>query len=263
MPDFLHWALCGSRVAEFTIASTSQCLHPLTRNWAHRPAEEVRPAHAHLPEDRAARHHGWARCAPASRSAPVCARSTSSPRPRTTPPPPSPACRPPTPARPTGLTSVPAPGRSWASRSTRPRCPPRTQELNLTNEGGLDGTYRLLKNIMGLWLVQQCKRAFDAARPEIRIRPARADGRQGPGAPLHRQSRRPALPQPARHAQGHPGLLPRDPAARAEDRRRTGPLRLRKPRAQVSRSARLAGGTHRQPHRSHPHRGRRLARAAS
>jgi rhamnulokinase len=38
---------------------------------------------------------------------------------------------------------------------------PRTQELNLTNEGGLDGTYRLLKNIMGLWLVQQCKRAFD------------------------------------------------------------------------------------------------------
>jgi rhamnulokinase len=39
----------------------------------------------------------------------------------------------------------------------------RTQHLNLTNEGGLDGTYRLLKNIMGLWLVQQCKRSFDAS----------------------------------------------------------------------------------------------------
>ena len=38
----------------------------------------------------------------------------------------------------------------------------RTQELNLTNEGGLDGTTRLLKNIMGLWLVQQCKRSFDS-----------------------------------------------------------------------------------------------------
>jgi rhamnulokinase len=38
----------------------------------------------------------------------------------------------------------------------------RTLDLNLTNEGGLDGTYRLLKNIMGLWLVQQCKRSFDA-----------------------------------------------------------------------------------------------------
>ena len=38
----------------------------------------------------------------------------------------------------------------------------RTLEFNMTNEGGLDGTYRLLKNIMGLWLVQRCKRAFDA-----------------------------------------------------------------------------------------------------
>jgi rhamnulokinase len=29
MPDFIHWALCGSQAAEFTIASTSQCLHPV------------------------------------------------------------------------------------------------------------------------------------------------------------------------------------------------------------------------------------------
>jgi rhamnulokinase len=35
-------------------------------------------------------------------------------------------------------------------------------ELNMTNEGGVDGTFRLLKNIMGLWLVQQCRRAFEA-----------------------------------------------------------------------------------------------------
>ncbi len=33
----------------------------------------------------------------------------------------------------------------------------------MTNEGGIDGSYRLLKNIMGLWLVQQCKRSFEAA----------------------------------------------------------------------------------------------------
>ena len=36
-------------------------------------------------------------------------------------------------------------------------------QRNVTNEGGIGGTYRLLKNIMGLWLVQQCKRSFDAA----------------------------------------------------------------------------------------------------
>src|SRR5206468_4773923 len=34
-------------------------------------------------------------------------------------------------------------------------------KFNLTNEGGVDGTYRLLKNIAGLWLVHQCKRAFE------------------------------------------------------------------------------------------------------
>ncbi|MCP4512203.1 MAG: rhamnulokinase, partial [Fuerstiella sp.] len=33
-------------------------------------------------------------------------------------------------------------------------------QRNVTNEGGIDGSYRLLKNIMGLWLVQRCKVAF-------------------------------------------------------------------------------------------------------
>jgi rhamnulokinase len=34
---------------------------------------------------------------------------------------------------------------------------------NFTNEGGVEGTFRLLKNIMGLWLLQECKRAWDKA----------------------------------------------------------------------------------------------------
>jgi len=37
---------------------------------------------------------------------------------------------------------------------------PSTLAVNATNEGGIDGTFRLLKNIMGLWLVQECRRAF-------------------------------------------------------------------------------------------------------
>ena len=32
---------------------------------------------------------------------------------------------------------------------------------NYTNEGGIDGTIRLLKNIMGLWIIQECKREWD------------------------------------------------------------------------------------------------------
>jgi rhamnulokinase len=35
--------------------------------------------------------------------------------------------------------------------------------LNLTNERGLDGTIRLLRNVMGLWLLQECRRAWTAA----------------------------------------------------------------------------------------------------
>ncbi|MEO7272003.1 MAG: rhamnulokinase family protein, partial [Vicinamibacterales bacterium] len=36
----------------------------------------------------------------------------------------------------------------------------RTRELNFTNEGGVDGTTRVLKNIGGLWLLQSCRRSW-------------------------------------------------------------------------------------------------------
>jgi rhamnulokinase len=37
---------------------------------------------------------------------------------------------------------------------------PDAAAANLTNERGVDGTTRLLKNVMGLWLVQECRRAW-------------------------------------------------------------------------------------------------------
>ena len=39
----------------------------------------------------------------------------------------------------------------------------RTRELNFTNEGGVCGTTRLLKNIGGLWLLQSCRRTWARA----------------------------------------------------------------------------------------------------
>jgi rhamnulokinase len=37
---------------------------------------------------------------------------------------------------------------------------PRAMLLNFSNEGGVEGTTRLLKNVMGLWLLQGCRRSF-------------------------------------------------------------------------------------------------------
>jgi rhamnulokinase len=40
--------------------------------------------------------------------------------------------------------------------------------LNFTNEGGVGGTTRLLKNIAGLWLVQECRRVWNQAGASFR-----------------------------------------------------------------------------------------------
>lgn len=39
----------------------------------------------------------------------------------------------------------------------------RSRRYNFTNEGGVGGTFRFLKNIMGLWLVQECRRTWERA----------------------------------------------------------------------------------------------------
>jgi rhamnulokinase len=43
----------------------------------------------------------------------------------------------------------------------------RAREFNLTNERGVDGTIRLLRNVMGLWLVQECAARWDASYAEL------------------------------------------------------------------------------------------------
>jgi rhamnulokinase len=44
---------------------------------------------------------------------------------------------------------------------------PLARELNFTNEGGVCGTIRLLKNIAGLWLLQACRRRWSASGQEF------------------------------------------------------------------------------------------------
>lgn len=44
--------------------------------------------------------------------------------------------------------------------SDGPVITPKAFEFNLTNEGGVSNTFRVLKNVMGLWLVQECRRTW-------------------------------------------------------------------------------------------------------
>jgi rhamnulokinase len=161
MPDFIHWALCGSRVVEFTNGTTTQCMHPLTRNWATGLLKKFGlPTHIFPKVVPPGTRLGALRPGVADRTGLHKVNVVA----------------PPTHDTASAVAGVPTANTgkaNWAYLSSgtwslmgaevkKASLSARTQELNLTNEGGLDGTYRLLKNIMGLWLVQQCKCAFDA-----------------------------------------------------------------------------------------------------
>jgi rhamnulokinase len=52
---------------------------------------------------------------------------------------------------------------TWSLMGTeipRPIITPEARTLNFTNEGGVGGTFRLLKNITGMWLLQGCRTAW-------------------------------------------------------------------------------------------------------
>jgi rhamnulokinase len=161
MPDFIHWALCGSRVVEFTDGSTTQCMNPLTRTWATGLLKKFElPTHIFPKVVPPGTKLGALRPGLAERTG---LRKVN-------------VVAPPTHDTASAVAGVPTANTgkaNWAYISSgtwslmgvevkQASLSARTLELNLTNEGGLDGTYRLLKNIMGLWLVQQCKRSFGA-----------------------------------------------------------------------------------------------------
>ncbi len=161
IPDWLNWCLCGAKGVEFTNATTTQLVHPTRRAWSEKLLTAFELPRRIFPEIIApGARLGNLRSDVISRTGlsgvEVIAPATHD----------------------TGSAVVGVPtantGRAnWAYISSgtwslmgvevpQAVLTPRALELNLTNEGGVDGTYRLLKNIMGLWLVQQCKRAFDA-----------------------------------------------------------------------------------------------------
>jgi rhamnulokinase len=152
---FAHF-LCGSSVAEYTNASTSQCLDLFTRDWARPLLERLGIPTGFLPEivqpgtvlgpllPAVAEAGGLAGArviAPGSHdtaSAVVGAPLTS---------------------RGTAFLS----SGTWSLVGLEVAAPvvsDVTLAANLTNEGGVADTIRLLRNVMGLWLIQESRRAL-------------------------------------------------------------------------------------------------------
>jgi rhamnulokinase len=156
MPDLFNFWLCGVKANEFTIATTTQCYDPHAGNWADEllarfaiPREIFGPIVQ--PGTTLGNIHDWiaveAGCQPVPVVATTCHDTASA------------------------VVAVPAQERdfiylssgTWSLMGTvvlQPVITERSMEFDLTNEGGFSGTFRLLKNIMGMWLLQECRREW-------------------------------------------------------------------------------------------------------
>jgi len=157
MAGLFHYLFTGNAVAECSLASTSQMYDPNAGQWAKALLDELGIPTAVLPEivpcgskvgvlrDAIATEAGVERV---DVIAPACHDTAAA------------------------VAAVPAKGEGWAYISSgtwslmgaeirKPMISDNALRFNFTNEGGVDGTFRFLKNIMGLWLVQQCRRRWE------------------------------------------------------------------------------------------------------
>ena len=104
------------------------------------------------------------------------------------------------------------PGAAYVSSGTwslvgveldRPVLTEESREANFTNEGGVDGKIRYLRNVMGMWLLSESIRTWERAGQSVELTPLLEPGSrdQYAGADLRRQPSEPAAAR--RHAQAH------------------------------------------------------------
>jgi len=156
MPDLLNYLLSGIKSSEFTFATTSQLLNSKTRQWAPEIFQAIEVPMdimqnvanpgtilGTLTED-VAKETGF----PVVHVTAVASHDTAS-----------------------AIAAIPAAddffayisSGTWSLMGIESKAPvisSRSLEFNFSNEGGVEGTYRILKNIMGLWLLQECQRAW-------------------------------------------------------------------------------------------------------
>lgn len=158
IPDLLNYWLCGHIGHEYTIASTSQMLDAHRRQYAAEILHSI-PLRSSLlpvitePGTVLGPMLPGALDKPMSAEVPVIAvgsHDTAS-----------------------AVVGVPAEGDDWLFISSgtwsllgaeidEPILTSQAAQLNLTNEGGVGGKIRLIKNIAGMWLLQECRRAWAA-----------------------------------------------------------------------------------------------------
>ncbi len=177
MPEYLSYCLTGRMENEYTIASTSGLLDARTRNWAWDMIDALG-----LPRRLfgALRQPGFSlgKVKPE-----IAAMIGFAPEVRFAP------------AHDTASAVLGAPlraGDAFLSSGTwsllgveidRPLLTEESRLSGLTNEGGVEGTYRLLKNIMGLWIVQ-CLRREIPGKPSESMKSAILQHLRAHGQPL-------------------------------------------------------------------------------
>lgn len=156
MPDLLRYMLTGEKNAEYSIASTSQMLDAARRDWSWEVVGALDIPRGILPEilptgspaGRLSRGVTDELGVPAAGVVAVGEHDTAS-----------------------AVLSVPARRKdfvyiscgTWSLFGTEldaPSIGEKSLRYNLTNEGGYGGTIRFLKNIAGLWLIQESRRQW-------------------------------------------------------------------------------------------------------
>ena len=159
IPDLFNFWLTGRIVSEYTIATTTQLIDPRTRQWATGLVEALQlPGRLLAPLVEPGTVLGPVQATLGERvGTPVVA----------------PACHDTGSAvvaiEATGQTAFLSSG-TWSLLGTERPTPiitSRVHALNFTNEGGVGGTTRLLKNIAGLWLLQGCRRAWSSTGLDV------------------------------------------------------------------------------------------------
>jgi len=176
MPDLLGWLLTGRRAVERTNASTTQLYDPRAGGWSDELCRKLGLPREILPElidpgsTLGTLRPSLAEEVGLSPNLTVIAPGTHDTASAV-------AAVPAKVSRGAGTGSGSAPP-DWCYLSSgtwsllgvempHPVITPETLRYNITNEGGVAGTTRLLKNIMGLWLVQECRRTWARAGHEL------------------------------------------------------------------------------------------------